>query len=1211
MSGLYDPKSSPLCGHLLIESSAGTGKTHTIAELFVRLLLERQIPVEKILVVTYTKAATRELTDRIRRNIASELSAVRRKGSASTDEKRLIEALRMFDLASIQTIHGFCQRALQDNAFESASLFDTEMIPDEGRIVRTAVEDFFRVLAFRDDFGASPMVRSARMKAFGTVEDALALAKSFVGKPFLELETAAHSATASPAEAEIEAAGKAFVEAFGSAQEAVREPRLRAELPELLLAGALNGKSWDRRYLPGYASSVFGWLDGPPALPAPGKLHLFCTASFEVSEAKRKKGFSVPSHPAFDAIDALKRAAEKLEGLVAASTPAVVARLRGEMIDRVRAAVAERKKSENLRSYNDLLLDLHRALFGEGGDAREGLTARGGKLANAVRSRYRAILIDEFQDTDPIQFEIFSGIFKDPERDTLILVGDPKQSIYGFRGADLHAYNRAKSGKKQFRLGRNYRSVPGFVRSVNALFEGAPRPFVLDWIPFEPVDANRADSEGLSGAGAGGPEPFVIWHLSDGRTRSKEAVAGEVLDAVAGEIVRLLEAGKGREALLGGEPLLPKDVAVLVRSNREARAVRDALVGRGVPCVLYTNGSVFDTPEAAELHVLLAGIANPSDERKVRGALASTVFGLDGHELDRLAGSESEWAERLQRFVRYREIWDRKGFGALARTVFSAGKVRSRLLAEPGGERALTNLLHLCELIQDAGREAGGVERTLGWFESRLSEAADGDAMAAEEHQLRLETDASAVKVVTIHRSKGLQYPVVFLPFPWKVRGQKKRDEAAGKEGVSFHDPADPRRVVCRIGDADEDAFEKAAEEEVSEEARLLYVALTRAMARCYVAWGSVKDSEFTGAAWVLHSRDFPGALRPMTGFREWFGRCSDSEVLARLTKIAAAAACDGGESPIRVEPLPAIARRTFHAAPSDDAARLEARAFPPGRKIVQTFGVTSFTGLSRDAANPEIPERDQGPGGLTEDAGSATGADDRGIFLLPGGTKTGIFFHEMLEELDFAASLEEILADVRRRLPLHGLEARWAEPVASRVHAMLRLVLPGGDPAFPLAGIARADRLPELPFAFPVRRFAGGGGLPDSFDGIAFDRETGLLKGAIDLVFRAGGRFYLLDWKSNNLGHRLEDYRTEALEEAMGGERYTLQADLYGVALHRYLRSRVDGYDYGRHFGGIYYLFIRGIDPGGSPDTGVWFSRPDAERIERISAAISQEGTK
>jgi exodeoxyribonuclease V beta subunit len=1049
------------------------------------------------------------------------------------------------------------------------------------------------------------------MKAFGTVDDAFSLAKSFVGKPFLELEAGAPSSSAAPSDAELEAAERAFAEAFAKARESIRAPEVRAGLTGLLLAGALNGTRWNPKHLSGHASSVFGWFDGPPELPAPEKLPLFCSRSFEVTEAKRKKGHSVPAHPAFDAIDAVTDPAARLEALLSASTPAVVARLRREMIDRVRAAVAAQKKSENLRSYNDLLLDLHQALFGEGGDARRGLTGRGARLADAVRERYRAILIDEFQDTDPVQFEIFSGIFHDPERDTLILVGDPKQSIYGFRGADLHAYNRAKSGKEQFRLGRNYRSVLGFVRAVNALFEGAPRPFVLDWIPYEPVDANRADSEGLSGAGAGGPQPFVFWQLADGRSRSKETVADDVLDAVAGEIVRLLEAGKDREALLGGEPILPKDIAVLVRSNHEAREVRDALVDRGVPCVLYTNGSVFDTAEAAELHVLLAGIANPSDERKVRGALASTVFGLDGGELDRLAGSETEWAERLQRFVRYREIWERKGFGALARTIFSAGKVRPRLLSEPGGERVLTNLLHLCELIQDAARESGGIERTLGWYESRLSEAAEGDAMAAEEHQLRLETDASAVKVVTIHRSKGLQYPVVFLPFPWKVRGQKKRDEAAGKEGISYHDPDDPRRVVCRIGDADEAALEKAAEEEVSEEARLLYVALTRAMARCYMAWGSVNDSEFTGAAWVLHSGDFPGARLPMKGFRDWFALRTDAEVLARLALLADAAATEGGESPIRVEPLPAIARLDFRPGPSGDAARLEARAFPPSRKIVQAFGVTSFTGLSRDAANPEVPERDQGMGGLPEDAGGATPTGDPGIFHLPGGTKTGIFFHELLEELDFAATQEEILSDVRRRLPLHGIDPVWAEPVASRVHAMLRLVLPGGEPAFRLAGIARADRLSELPFAFPVRRFAGGNGLPDSFDGVSFDRETGLLKGAIDLVFRAGGRFYLLDWKSNNLGHRLEDYRADALKETMAGERYTLQADLYAVALHRYLRGRIGGYDYGAHFGGIYYLFIRGIDPAGSTDAGVWFSRPDAARIERISAAISREHPK
>ena len=1240
MSRVYDPASSPLEGRALIESSAGTGKTYAIAERYVRLLLERKLRVEQMLVVTFTHAAVAELTDRIRKKIKVKLVEYRSDAGGGPEEdgrrdhesdRRLLEdALRTFDLASIQTIHGFCQRALQDNAFESASLFDTEVVPDAGEIVRRAVNDFFLGLAFREEL-RDPLLRRRVFDKTGKPEDALSLVEKCHGNPFLNVEPDETGESLSGTDpADYAAAQKEFLEAFSTARDAVSAAGEKQKIEVQLLNGSLNGTTHNPKHLPGHAEDLFVWIMGGPSLPAPEKLHLFCHDRFKVTKAAEKKGLRAPAHPAFERFTELRVACERLEPILERLASAWVVRLRTEMLREVRAAIRDLKGRKNVRSYDDLLLDLLEALFGPAEERHRKLTAHGERLARALKSRYKAILIDEFQDTDPVQYEIFAGIFSDVEEDALLLVGDPKQSIYRFRNADVFAYRQARAEvpeERHFRLGRNFRAVPSLVRAVNAVFEGARDPFVFDWIPFEPVEADRPEKDGLGGAAADGSSSLVFWHVKGkdlpekGKDISKGVVTEQVLNSMAGEIVRLLNGGSSGKVTLGdkGNPLLPRDVAVLVRTNREARQVRDSLVDRGVPCVLYCSESVFDTPEAETVRTFLAGVANPADERKVRASLATDLFGLSGVDLDDLVGKEEVWAERIRDFIRYRETWEEKGIAAMCRGVFSSGGVRSRLLSSPGGERALTNLLHLAELLQEFEAGGGGVERTVAWLDARKAEAKKEGATAPDEHQLRLETDASAVKVVTVHKCKGLQYPVVFLPFAWNAARKEWRERIEKKEGIFYHEDDTPPRAVRRIDDIPAEKRELADREELAERARLFYVALTRAVARCYVVWGCVKDAERTGAAWVLHGKRIAGS--PASEFPGWFKAAGDDAILADLKALAESTReGKGGEPAIRVEPLlavqgdlpPAISKDRYVPATSPDAVGLTVRMFPPGRRIALRFGETSFTALSKRATDPgavvdpEAPDRDPDrPGGGT----FVVAPDPRSIHAFPAGAKAGIFFHELLEEVDFAATEGAIFAATRKLLPLHGLDVGWAGIVGKQVSSILSLPLKGhGDP-FTLSSVSRTDRLSEVRFAFPVRKFDGGGGAPDPFEGIFFPREEGILKGAIDLVCRVGERFYLLDWKSNRLGPDAGHYSMERLGEEMSSRRYRLQADIYAVALHLYLKKRLPGYAFDRHFGGTFYLFFRGIDPVRGTGSGVWFDRPDELRVERISKALGGAG--
>jgi exodeoxyribonuclease V beta subunit len=1233
MSLVYDPASSPLEGRALIESSAGTGKTYAIAERYVRLLLERKLRVEQMLVVTFTHAAVAELTDRIRKKIKGKLSECRNApGNAPEEEagldresdRRLLEdALRTFDLASIQTIHGFCQRALQDNAFESASLFDTEVVPDDGEIVRRAVNDFFLGLAFREEPGWDPLLRRRVFDQIGKPEDALSLVGKCLGNPFLNIEP--EETGESPVETDptdYAVSRKEFFEAFSNARDAVTAPGGKDKIVTFLLDGSLSGTTHNPKHLPRHADDLFTWIMGGPSLPAPEKLHLFCHDRFKVTKAAGKKGLRAPAHPAFERFTELRVAGERLEPILERLASAWVVRLRTEMLRKVRAAIRGLKGRKNVRSYDDLLLDLHEALFGPPEEGHRKLTAHGERLARALKSRYKAVLIDEFQDTDPVQYEIFTGIFSDVEEDTLLLVGDPKQSIYRFRNADVFAYRQARAEvpeERHFRLGRNFRAVPSLVRAVNAVFEGARDPFVFDWIPFEPVEADRPEKDGLGGAAADGSSSLVFWHVKGkdlpekGKDISKGVVTEQVLNSMAGEIVRLLNGGSSGKVTLGdkGNPLLPRDVAVLVRTNREARQVRDSLVDRGVQCVLYCSESVFDTPEAETVRTFLAGVANPADERKVRASLATDLFGLSGVDLDDLVGKEDAWAERIRDFIRYRETWEEKGIAAMCRGVFSSGGVRSRLLSSPGGERALTNLLHLAELLQEFEAGGGGVGRTVAWLDARKAEAKKEGATAPDEHQLRLETDASAVKVVTVHKCKGLQYPVVFLPFAWNAARKEWRERIEKKEGIFYHEDAPPPRAVRRIDDIPAEKRELADREELAESARLFYVALTRAVARCYVVWGGVKDAERTGAAWVLHGKRI--GKSGAADFQGDFKNIGDEAIVADLKALAdSTQEGTSGEPAIRVEPLPLIPKDRYVPGTPQEAADLKIRAFPPGRKIALRFGETSFTALSKRATDPgaavdpEAPDRDPDrPGGGT----FVVAPDPRSIHAFPAGAKAGIFFHELLEEVDFAATEGAIFAATRKLLPLHGLDVGWAGIVARQVSSILSLPLKGhGDP-FTLSSVYRADRLSEVSFAFPVRKFDDRGAAPESFEGISFSREEGILKGAIDLVCRVGERFHLLDWKSNRLGPDADHYSVERIGEEMSTRRYRLQADIYAVALHLYLKKRLPGYAFDRHFGGTFYLFFRGIDRARGTGSGVWFDRPDEGRVERISKAFGGAG--
>ncbi len=838
-----------------------------------------------------------------------------------------------------------------------------------------------------------------------------------------------------------------------------------------------------------------------------------------------------------------------------------------------------RKELRAVRSFDDLIRGMHEALQRGGGSA----------LARSVRRRYAAALIDEFQDTDPVQYSIFTTIFGSDES-LLYLIGDPKQAIYGFRGADIFAYMKAASSAgTKATMDINRRSAPELVAAVNAMFSRVRDPFVFPEIGFTPVSAAEHDT-------GGDPSPGMrIWFIPssfaavEGKAVSKERAGGLAVAAVASETV----------ALVSGGLYAPGDIAVLVRTRRQAREVQEALRSVGVPSVLYGTESVFASVEAVEVLRLLRAVNDPVNARLMRAALATDIIGMTGDDIAHLSSGGRAWEEAIERFFDYHETWARHGFMRMFHSLLRREKVHGRLLRRPDGERVLTNVLHLAELLHRAQREERlGGDGIVKWLGAAIGNSEEPNS--PEEHQLRLETDENAVTLITMHRSKGLEFPVVFCPFTWDARDIG--------EPFLYHDPARGNRPVFNIGAApgeDGEGRAAAAREQLAENLRLLYVAVTRAKRRCYLVWGRINKCAGSAPAYLFHN---PGELdggNIVEKLSVHVTGLDDGAMMRGLGELVKS--CPGC---IELGEIPQKEAHVFRPARAK-APELRCRTF--GGSVAGGRRVTSFSALAQgisverdydhEYVRPSAPEKPE------------TGS----IFGFPRGARAGSCIHAVFEDIDFslpdAVSAERT---VREKLELYGFEPAWTAALLGMVSSVLRSPLgsPGG--VHLLESLGWPDRLHELEFTLPLGSItpaglgsvfarAGGSGLIGDFaasiEKLGFQPVKGFLRGFIDLVFASGGRYYLIDWKSNHLGGLPSDYSPERMAAEMARHRYVLQYHLYAVALHRYLAIRLEGYEYARHFGGVFYLFVRGMDPSDPTHPGVYFDLPPVELIESLGS--------
>lgn len=1176
----------PLEGTHLIEASAGTGKTYTIASLYVRLLLEKSYHVREILVVTYTVPATDELKTRIREKIRAALQCFEAGASSDpflNDLLKTVErhdhavqslelALRRFDEAAIFTIHGFCQRVLSEMAFESRSLFESELITDQVELLKEVIGDFYR-RHFSEDMPPE-LVYYASRKGYTF---------SFLLKLIMK---ASLDAAVIPDMEKPEAEG--LLEAYRHCFERLKSawPLAKEEVTHILMSDpGLNRIRYKQQSI----TRIIDEMDAYVASEGYG-LPLFkdfekLTDSFLLNSVK--KGFAPPEHAFFSLCDNLKAQADGL----CTWMDTFLVWVKAELFRCVRKNLPERKESLSLVHFDDLLLKVHESLNSESGDL----------LREIISERYQAALIDEFQDTDPIQYEIFTSLFSGAP---LFLIGDPKQAVYSFRGADIFTYlNAAAEVEKDHKhtLDKNWRSEPALLDAVNHMF-GRELPFVFEEIAFEPVSpADIPDREFLKDVEGA---PLTLWYVPGNAASglSKRDAEKRISLAVAWEVSRLLKGGGAGEIGLGDRPVVPRDIALLVRENSQGRVLKEILTFCGIPCVIYSDENIFDSDEAAEMEVLLKAVSEPYSESLMRTALAGSLFGLDAIELDSLSQDEQKLEHWIEKFRGYHDLWAARGFVRMFRKIMTEEGVSARLLTLPRGERMLTNFLHLQEVLGEASlEEKFGMRGLLKWLSLRRDPAMPRQ----DEHQLRLESDEDAVKIITVHKSKGLEFPIVFCPFLWG--SSDLRDKA----NIAFHDAERGYRAFLDVGSEKIDEHRACAEKELlAENMRLVYVALTRARNRCYLVWGRFNKGESSALSYLFRRQ-----AEPVSGTGERDGEPSHADDHSMRRDLEDM--CNAAETGILIRDLPGMGRhpdRYERTGPVE--APITCRDL--SREIDRSWRVASFSSMISGTHLIEEADRDSLPqiAEVSVSGGEEATAD---IFSFPKGAHAGTMIHEIFELLDFQADDGAIRSVVAGALELHGFDLSWQDVLAGMVGKVLTVQL--GD--FCLSDIRNTETLRELEFYLPAKKIsphlirevfeaygseAVSPGFTGMIEGLTFEESTGYLRGFIDLVFSRNGKYYLLDWKSNHLGSSPEDYTQQALQADMEKNYYVLQYHIYTVALHHYLKQRIKDYSYAAHFGGIIYMFIRGVDPVKGADYGIYRKLPDEGLIENFSEMLAPE---
>ena len=1195
-----NPITLPLNQISLIEASAGTGKTYTIGSLYLRLLLKagennfsRPLNVEEILVVTFTDMATEELKKKIRERITDAIdklttfSETQDKSAFKNDEfltalchdldifeaiHRLKLAEQNMDLAAIYTIHGFCRRMLMQYAFHSGIHFNLELIKDQSDLLVRFANEFWREHFYPLPFEMADFIANE----LGSPDYVLSLLESDLGKNLIvDLENQ-QALSISITEflhqylgeyfKDIKALKRFWLESAGKISELITE-----ELNKDYAKGepkSLSRRSYNTSRLAKWIEQVNAWANDPRDYVLNETLMSYFTQS--ALGEKGEEGASPFIAPIFTELE------ERANALMSPDL------LRRVILYHYRQSLQQKlldyKLNHQEKSFDDLLRLLCEALQGSQGD----------ELAEMIRFQYPFAMIDEFQDTDSQQYAIFSKIYRDnPEKNTgFIMIGDPKQAIYRFRGADIFTYLKASDeAQSRFELTKNYRSEKHLVDGVNALFDFLQSPFIYQNINFTAVDSR---DDHLRFYLNGKAEPAYRFYL----TESDKVNKTEMAKICAISIQHWLKSAAENQAVFQNEDtcktLQPANIAVLVKNRYEAADVIQELQKLGIASVyLSDQSSVFDSHVAVELLRILKACLNVA-ERPILNAIATALFGLNAADIHQIQQNEADWQRWADSFAQYQQTWQRQGILVMLHQILLEQGISERLLSQATGERDLTDFLHLAEILQQAATLHESEAALLSWFEKQIQ------GEGRQEAQIRLESERQLVKIVSIHKSKGLEYDLVWLPFlavPSKI-------PTAGDMNVYYSKERDET-----LWDMENRNLNALYEETFAEELRLLYVALTRAKYQMAFALPAQFDKKWNALHYVLSQGEIGKEIA--------LSAPKDTETLLQAFKEKMQDNVEICTKP-NLKALPALSINTKHD-------ELKAAEFTGN--IEQDWRITSFTSIEQGHRRQNYfaesagkkhavfdDAKDYDSQNSIEISTALLNENESNILDLPRGKQVGTALHRHFENCYFSdlANTEEI-DKLRQSLQL---DETFTEPLQNWLQQISHTPL-SNEIGIALADLANKDCIKEMPFYLAIREhfdveafnrvLKAHHHLPSEL--LQFEQIQGMVRGSIDLVFRHNGKYYLVDYKSNFLGSTLSDYNQEALKKEMLHSHYDWQYLIYTLALHRYLQSVVPHYDYARDFGGVFYLFLRGMN--GEPQSGVFYDRPSVELITELDGVF------
>jgi len=1148
----------PLVGKHLIEASAGTGKTFNITRLYLRLLLEQELTVQQILVMTFTKAATEEIKGRIDGFLREAMlqwddktktdpffAALDKRISKSRAMVLIKQALLFLDEASIFTIHGFCQRVLSQHAFLTQVPFNAQLESDGREIELSACRDWYRKLAIenKDDF--------IHLVSF------CATPESF----YQQFAKVIHHEDSISVRTEADILAEVQLCVTSAVTELINNDSLLTEC----LIDSKKGTEREKRIVEKQA--LHNWLDNAKCDEA--VLYSSMPDSFVDGRRFSRHPRKTEIVAAVEPLANLKKLLKRLSSDVA---KAKAMKVIFQGIEQLRITISEAKRQVNTLTFDDLITTLAKRLDNQ-------------ELANALYQQFPAALVDEFQDTDPKQFGILRAIYGKQPSASLFMIGDPKQAIYGFRGGDIFAYLSARNDcDYQWVMDTNWRSTANMIHGYNRLFYGnsltqEPNNVFGFGIPYLPVKVSPAASASLDTGDNYKALQFIHFSHDDDKT-VKQSFRATMANWCALEIGRLLT----------NPSVQAKDIAILVRDGTEGDAIKQSLNEHGLASVYLSNrANLFDSEQASQLLLILNAILHVENDQVFTAALSAELLNCSPTQLLALKDDDIRWQTLKFNFIALRDVWRNKSFITMALKL-----MHDHINVEPSNaDRSLTNILHLFEVLQSASQRHHQPEELLHWFEQECRQENSG-----AEAELRLESEDNLIRIVTQHGSKGLEYPFVFVPFCTRHKDPLK----FGNKNVSvieFHDQNEGRTISL---DASREQKLKMAEEQYAESVRLLYVAVTRAEQRCYLLTTQFERYE---------SSPLGNTLR----------LTKEQSLGITLNALANDMPEDIGYDEV-VAPQVEGVDTGVQSASSLNVTNAYVSAAKFNGRIERDWWLSSFTALSRNLRHVGVssPDRDQDDNpndsvatvkSIVSDAGSIQ-------FSLGRGAQIGNFLHDVMENLDFSAPdwmaamhwpLKKYVNVVNQQ-DIEALTSWLQNVLATKLSTQSQLSLGKLEPRhvlkemefyFPIIS-AKTNALTNLLIKHRTANRQKEIGRVPHVSLPAIKQLKGMMHGFIDLVFEHNGKFYVCDYKSNYLGDSVSHYEPALLRQNIESHNYDLQYLIYSLALHRYLKVMLDNYSVSEHFGGVYYLYLRGMGhSNGNGGSGVYFRRIEESILEEL----------